>query len=140
MRCRSSSAHGISSVTRRTWHIRHHHHTSVVTYLVANGDGRVSQAGVPGHADLHGDRLGEVVAHPVRHLHQHHSEADGQQEDPEEAPTHRPIHVDRRPQTRDVDLAVSGFALFLGNRSLEDGGPIFCTLHTEMGSRVDLNR
>ena len=73
-------------------------------YLVANGDGRVGEAGVPGDADLHGDRLGEVVAHAVRHLHQHHGEADGQQEDPEEAPPQRPVHVDRRPQTRYVDL------------------------------------
>ena len=74
------------------------------SYLVANGDGRVGEAGVAGDADLHGDRLGEVVAHAVRHLHQHHGEADGQQEDPEEAPPQRPVHVDRRPQTRYVDL------------------------------------
>ena len=73
-------------------------------YLVANGDGRVGEAGVPGDADLHGDRLGEVVAHPVRHLHQHHGEADRQQEDPQQAPPQRPVHVDRRPQTRYVDL------------------------------------
>ena len=103
------------------------------TYLVANGDCRVGQAGVPGHADLHGDRLGEVVAHPVRHLHQHHSEANGQQEDPQEAPPQRTIHVDRRPQARYVDLAVSGFALFIGNPSLVgtwkmEGGPTFCAL------------
>ena len=74
--------------------------------LVANGDCRVGQARVPGHADLHGDRLGEVMSHPVRHLHQHHSEANGQQEDPQEAPPQSAVHVDRGPQTRYVDLAV----------------------------------
>ena len=68
-------------------------------YLVANGDGRVGEAAVPGHADLHGDRLREVVAHAVRHLHQHHGEADAQQEHPQQAPPQRAALVDRRPQS-----------------------------------------
>ncbi len=43
--------------------------------LVAECYGRVGEAAVPGHADLHADRLGEEVPHAVGDLGHHHREA-----------------------------------------------------------------
>ena len=73
------------------------------SYLVANGDCRVGQTPVPGHADLDGHGLGEEVPDSVRDLGHHHREADGQQEHPQHPPGLLPRLIRCRSQACKAD-------------------------------------
>ncbi len=72
--------------------------------LVAERDGRIGEAAVPCHADLHADRLGEEVPDAVGDLRHHDGEADGEEKHPEEAAAALPGLVRGSAKTADVHL------------------------------------